>query len=92
MEPEGYYRVHSCWPPVLNLSHNNSVHVSPSQFLKLHFNIILHYKGTKSDTNICGTVMVLSNRVERMIVITILSGLHTLRAHSWCARSVDAVT
>jgi hypothetical protein len=64
-----------------NLSQINSVHVSPSRFLKIHFNIILYYRGTKSDSNICGTGIVLSNNVER-IVITILSGLQTLRAHS----------
>jgi hypothetical protein len=36
-----HYRLYNCQPPVPMLSQINSVHASPSQFFKIHFNIIL---------------------------------------------------
>ena len=41
METEGYYRIHMCPAPAAALVQIHPVHVSLSDFLKIHFNIIL---------------------------------------------------
>ena len=41
-EPMVHYRIHKRPLPAPILSHLNSVHVSPSYFLKIHFNIIFN--------------------------------------------------
>jgi hypothetical protein len=46
--PKVQYRIYNRLPPVLILNQSQSVPVSPSHFLKIHFNIILPYNSRSS--------------------------------------------
>jgi hypothetical protein len=41
MEPESYYGIRTCPPPVPNLSQNDAVRTTTSQFAKIHLDNIL---------------------------------------------------
>jgi hypothetical protein len=41
---EVHYRVHKCPPMYPILNHTNPVHITRSQFSKVHFNIIIHLR------------------------------------------------
>jgi hypothetical protein len=75
--PNVHYRFQKSPPPFPTLSHINPVHVSPSNFLQMHFNIILAFTSRSPKwyltlSSSCRILGVLKTRIDFLAHVVVV--------------------